>query len=276
MKHMRIPLSTCLSLLLLVLFGACESEPPNLGVTLDDVAEDAQLYYGQVVTVSGEVDAIWTPQIFTIGGGGFGSELLVISADTLTPVANRTLAEPVVENDIVQVTGSVRPFIRTELEEEYGLALDAAAFTDYENEPVLVAQSTAAVANPILVTPRTPLASAGDPVTSLEAIVDAPAGALDRREAALANVTVQEEVGDNMFWISTETGQRLFVVLNEELPGGDPGIDPGEQWTFSGVLRAVPSAPIIRNDWDVAEEVIRALENEAVYLQVLQVEETGL
>ena len=68
-----------LAMALVLTFASCQSEGPNLGVTVDDVVDDPEQYEGQTVTVSGEIDEAYGGTAFTIGGGAFGEDLLVIA-----------------------------------------------------------------------------------------------------------------------------------------------------------------------------------------------------
>ncbi len=119
----------------------CASEGPNVGVTVDDVTGNASEYMGQNVTVSGEVDEVY-PGAFTIGGEGFGDELLVIVPSTAQTPGGRTGPMAYQEDDIVQVDGTVRAYVIAEIERDFGLDLGAGAEIDYEEEaPALIASA---------------------------------------------------------------------------------------------------------------------------------------
>lgn len=163
-------LSTLLTVFLL-LFGtsflaACESEEPNEGTTLEDVAdaeeddvfdgvlgarevyEDVNPYLGQTVTVSGEISEIYGTNAFKIGEDLWGEDLLVVVPQTAS-VSGMTMAGEEVSafgdlgtEYVIQVTGVVGQYVLTEVETEYGLDLDPELEADVEEqEAMIVAES---------------------------------------------------------------------------------------------------------------------------------------
>ena len=147
-------------------FAACESEEPNEGTTLEDVAEaeeegigdgvlgardvyeDVNPYLGQTVTVSGEISEIYGTNAFLIGEDLWGQDLLVVvPADAA--VSGMTVAGDEVSafgdldaEYVIQVTGTVRQYLQTEVETEYGLDLDPELEVEVEDqEPMIVAES---------------------------------------------------------------------------------------------------------------------------------------
>lgn len=82
-------------------------------------------------------------------------------------------------------------------------------------------------------------AVAGPPISDVILIVDAPdRPVLAGREVRLANMRVLDVVGDRTFFVGPDANRRLFVVLNEAVPG-DSAIDinPGQTVNLQGVLR---------------------------------------
>lgn len=138
-----------------VLVGACQSQAPDIGVSLSEVADSPEAHYGDIVTVSGEVDDVIGPRAFTIGGDDFDDDLLILSIDSIPVVSGRVEAEPVWEDDIVQVTGTVVPYVEQEIEAEFDTELDAEIEAEYEERgPAVITGSEAAGLPPIVVTPR--------------------------------------------------------------------------------------------------------------------------
>lgn len=142
LKHTLL-LSICLASALLL--GACQSEGPNALVTISDLQDDPDQYTGQTVVVSGDIDDVYSSS-FTIGGQGFGDELLVIVPDDAELSGGRTGDQPYTDDDIVQVTGTVRDYLVTDIESEFGLGLDPEIEYE-EQEPTVIASS-------IEITPR--------------------------------------------------------------------------------------------------------------------------
>jgi hypothetical protein len=113
-------------------------------VTTEDLSENLDSYLGQTVSVREEVEELVGDYAFMLDEDQLfgGEETLIINAS----------GQPVdlVEGDDtdVQVTGEVRQLILADLEQEYGFDLDDDAFVDYEDQPVIVAQSIALAPDP--------------------------------------------------------------------------------------------------------------------------------
>lgn len=104
-------------------------------VKLDDLEANPTKYTGQTISVDAEVEEIFGPRLFTIDEphwGDLDGEILVFM-----PTA---LAALVREDDRVTITGSVRPFVRAEVEREWGwLGLSPEVEVEFSKKPVLVA-----------------------------------------------------------------------------------------------------------------------------------------
>lgn len=138
---------TCAAVFCCAFFLAgCQSEGPNLLATVDDITSDPAKYYGQQVTVSGEVDDIYGTTSFSIGGEGFAEELLVIVPPEAAVEDARQGEALYLEDDLVQVSGTVREYIVADIEQEFGFELE----TEIEYEE----QEPAVVAETIYLTPR--------------------------------------------------------------------------------------------------------------------------
>ena len=200
-------------------------------VTTEDVASGAEGLIGETVSVRSEVES-------TVGDTAFlledkqlfgGEDVLVINAS----------GEPfvLVEGDDteVQVTGEVQQLVVADLDREYNLTLDPTLFVDYEDTPVIVAQSIALSPDP------------GDITSNPEAYYN-------------KRIAVQGEVEDKL-------SASTFTLDEEELFGGDDllvvadGITPqtqdGEDVTVTGVLRPYIKADFDRDydlDWDLSVE----------------------
>lgn len=116
--------------------AACSdgSAGPEAGpATVQDVNTDSigvDPFLGNTVTVSGEVTSIISPKAFRISGDDWGGEpLRVINAGNAV----------VTEGSVVQVTGTVREFEETAIEQEYKLTLDDNLFDDWSDDHVVVA-----------------------------------------------------------------------------------------------------------------------------------------
>jgi len=124
------------------LYAEYEDRPAIIAASMafspdpEEVTEAPDQYYGQVIAVSGEVDELLSDGIFRLQEEGWfeGDEVLVIGA----AVTGLTEAEEVV------VTGTLRPFVAAELEQEYDLTWDLdlqeQLEAEYTEQPVLVAE----------------------------------------------------------------------------------------------------------------------------------------
>jgi hypothetical protein len=117
-------------------------------VTVSDIIDDTAAYLGEKVTVSGEVEDVRGPRTFLIGGDEcvFDDELVVLTSIPYPAMKGRDA--DLAEDDIVQVTGTVRNFNVVDVEREIDWDLDPQL--DVEMEGV----KTGLVADSMLVTGR--------------------------------------------------------------------------------------------------------------------------
>ena len=120
-----------------------------MGITLENLENDPQQYFGSSVVVSGEVNETESAGSFTIGGGVFDAEILVLVPQDAKVVGGRTGDLFLQEDDIVQVEGMVRPYVETELENDFDFDFD---FDEMEIE--YEEQRPSIVAGRVVITPR--------------------------------------------------------------------------------------------------------------------------
>lgn len=102
----------------------------------EEITEEPEQYYGQTIAVSGEIGEMLSVNTFQLQEEGWfeGDEVLVIGANTLPSLE---------EAEEVVVTGTLRPFVASEFEQEYNLTWDLDVQeqleTEYTEQPVLVA-----------------------------------------------------------------------------------------------------------------------------------------
>lgn len=113
-------------------------------VTIEYLSGNLANYLGRTVSIRGDVEEIAGDHAFLLGGdllfGGEGVFIINASGQSLDLIEG--------EGTNVQVTGEVREFILDDIESEYGFDLDNNLFADYENQPVIVAQSMALSPDP--------------------------------------------------------------------------------------------------------------------------------
>ena len=117
-----------------VIFATYMVEAPEL----ETVSEDPELYYDREIVLQGEVGEIRNDYAFTLKEDQLigGDDLLIINA-TGEPIPQ--------EDEAIVVNGTVRPFIKTELEKDYNLTWDLDVQeeieAEYTEKPVLVVDS---------------------------------------------------------------------------------------------------------------------------------------
>lgn len=110
-----------------------------------DVIRNPSQYAGRVVTVTGDVDRVYTSRAFTMDGGITpGRDLLVLSRDPVPGVLEAGRTRAILSGDDAIVTGRVIDMVVTEVEREIGWDLDRELETDFERQPVLIIETVSA------------------------------------------------------------------------------------------------------------------------------------
>ncbi len=107
-------------------------------VTVEELTNNPSEFYGESVTVSGEVMEAVEPGAFRIEGDD--EELLVAGVQQLPKIVEGEVKE-VNEGDRVRVTGEVRPFKIEEIQQEVDYGIDNEYFGDFEGDPAVLARS---------------------------------------------------------------------------------------------------------------------------------------
>jgi hypothetical protein len=132
---------------------------------LSKILDNPTQYYGQQVTVRGEIQDVYTSRVFKISDQTIGQELLII---TPKPLSQRQVdeAEDLLEDNAdVRATGTIRQLVLSEVESELSLDLDEQIEVEFENKPVLIANSlTFSDNNAILDFTQGPDGSADNPL----------------------------------------------------------------------------------------------------------------
>ncbi len=200
-------------------------------VTSEEVADGAEGLIGQTVSIRGEVAQ-------TIGDASFlieddqlfgGEDVLIINASGQPFV--------LVEGDDteIQATGEVQQLVIADIEREYSLVLDPTLYADYEDRPVVIAQS---------------LALSPDPAD----ITSNPEAYYNKR------IAIEGEVGDKLspstFTMDEDqlfSGENLLVITQ----GATPQTQDGERVVATGILRPYVKTEFDTDydlDWDLSVE----------------------
>jgi hypothetical protein len=104
-------------------------------VALDQLEDDPSRFVGQQVSVDGEVDEVLGPRLFTIDEPDWGD----IEGELIVFLPGRLVAA-VQDGDRITVSGTVRRFVRAEIEREWGwLGTDPEIEVSLSRKPVIVA-----------------------------------------------------------------------------------------------------------------------------------------
>ena len=135
--HLHHPRTLWLVLLALgLLLGGpigCQDEVAEPGTEISALMAAPNAYLGTPLILSGEVDAVWQPGVFTLQDPDDASRnLTVISTVAALPLVK--------DDDLVQVTGELRLFRWAEIEREVDWELDPTIEVEIEGAPVFVAR----------------------------------------------------------------------------------------------------------------------------------------
>ncbi|MGB3300870.1 MAG: hypothetical protein WBA76_21600 [Phormidesmis sp.] len=205
------------------------AEDAQENVTTEEVSENAGDLEGQTVSIRAEVaEAIGDSSFLLEDDQLFGGDdVLVINAS----------GEPFVltegDDTEVQVTGEVQQFVIADIDREYNLSLDPTLYVDYENRPVVIAESIALSPDP------------GD-------ITSNPEAYYNKRIAVEGEV--EDKLSPTTFTIDEEQlfgGEDLLVLTQ----GTTPQTQDGEKVAVTGVLRPYIKAEFDKDydlDWDLS------------------------
>ena len=111
---------------------------PAERVTIEELTDNPSEFYGESVTVNGEVIEEVEPGAFRIEGDE--GELLVVGVQQLQEIAKGGVKE-VGEADHVRATGEVRQFKMEEVQKEVDYGIDNEYFGDFKGDPAVLASS---------------------------------------------------------------------------------------------------------------------------------------
>jgi hypothetical protein len=249
-KNIRLG-AIALSLMALLL-PACTSsevttrEQATENVTAEEVADETSNYIGQTVTIRGDVEEVVGEASFLMNGEqtfGGGEEILIVNA------SGNKITLPEGEGTQVQVTGEVRNFVIAEIEREYNLDFEPNLYTEYEQQPALIAKS---------------IALSPDPAD----LSQNPENYYYQRIAVQGEVEEIRSTG--VFTLDEEKlfgSEDLLVITNNP----DPRVNEDESVTIVGTLRPFVEAEFERDynltwDLDLKRKIEAEYENKPVFV----------
>ncbi|MBE9200582.1 hypothetical protein IQ233_15930 [Nodularia sp. LEGE 06071] len=218
-----------------LLLSACNSgfreaiapESPENVVT-EEVADRTDQLIGQTVTIRSQPISLVSPTSFTVTDQKlFGSETILVVNATGQPF---TLPDQ--QNIEVQATGQVSKFVLADINRDYKLNLESDLYSEYENQPVIIAQSMALAPKP------------GD-------IISNPSQYYGKTLAVAGEVAdTKNEVSFTLDEDQLVGGEELLVLRSNP----QPSIGDRESVVVTGVLRPFVVADLERDydlTWDL-------------------------
>lgn len=225
------------------------SRTGNQSVRTGELTGDIEKYIGETLSIRGEMQEPVGDIAFSMAGDRLfdGSDVLVINATGtpfLVPDGNQFTKN-------LQVTGEVRRLATADLQEEYGLNLDPEVYQEYEDSPVVIAQSIAFAPEPDEIT-ENPESYYGQTIAVEGAVAD---------QLTPDTFTLQD---DALF-----AGEEVLVVGSTP----DAALAEKEDIVVTGVLRPYIASEFERDydlTWD--SELQQKINNEFTEKPVLVVE----
>jgi len=242
-RHRKVATSLLLATSMTVV-SACSEMPAETtipeeaaeNVTTEELSSGAEGLIGETVSIRAEIEDTVGKSAFLLEDNRlFGGEDVLVINSSGEPFA-------LIDGDDteVQVTGEVQQLVIAELETSYGLDLDPELYADYEDRPVVVAQSIALSPDP------------GD-------ITSNPDMYYNKRIAVAGEV--EDKLSPTTFTLDEETlfgGDDLLVISDM----ATPETQDGEEVTVTGILRPYIAAEFETDydlDWDLSvQEQIEA------------------
>ena len=116
------------------------TDKDKMTISAGKLAREAKSYYGKTVTVKAEVENVYDTRSFTLDEDSVfaGPDVLVLVPAGMTSA--------LAHDQVVTVTGRVRPYVTAELERDFdwfknGRIVTSKPEVDFETRPVLVAES---------------------------------------------------------------------------------------------------------------------------------------
>lgn len=235
------------------------STPP----TVKEVDDHPDRYVGKRVTLTGEVDDVYSNQAFELEGHGwiFDQEVLVL---TRTPVR---LGTSKLSDDLeVRVSGIVRKMSRAEIEREIGWNVDADLENRWRDKTVVIADDISALKRAANWSEKD---APRGMVVSLWTVYHTPTPAdFADSEIELKGVEVVNKSEQGMF-IGFGGAPEMFVALGEQAKQANTlgDIQNGQRVDVKGTLKQLPSASDAEKKWKLNGTQRELVEGDALYIE---------
>ncbi|MFE4104801.1 hypothetical protein [Almyronema epifaneia] len=184
--------------------NVAENTAADDDTTLEEVAESGETLTGESVVIRGQFEAKVSDALFLVQDENFleGEAVLVLNS------ADSGFTVPEDEATAIWVTGEVRQFTAAEMR-DYEAEIDPAVYADYENRPVIIAETLMLAPSPEEIA-ENPEVFYGQPIVvygEVESVIDA--GVFTLEEAELFDATRLLVVGQ--FPDPVEAGERIAI-----------------------------------------------------------------
>lgn len=119
----------------------------DVPVSIGDIVDQPEEYFGQTITADGVVAETLEPNAFVLASEDSEQDFEgedeagnLINEETVLVVSGGGNAPNLTESQTVQVTGTFQQFELTTVEEETGLDLEDGLYADWEGRPAIIAQ----------------------------------------------------------------------------------------------------------------------------------------
>ncbi len=212
-----------------------DNTPPTAGTkgttTVDHIRESPAQFYGKKVQIAGEVDAILTDRAFELEGAGWAfHDNITVLAKTPVQMSGALLGK----GDEVIISGTVQPFVTTEVERQIGWDINPETEIKLKERPVLIADSIRKISESGRWNAE---GTSAQPIATVVALITTmDVSTLAGQQVDLGRERIQA-VTTKGLWVGPSTMSQIFV-----LPTTPPtDFKPGDTVQVSGTLRKVPA-----------------------------------
>lgn len=244
----------------------CDRDENQGTAEVEDVKEEPARFYGETVTLSGEVDQVLGPRAFEMEGDDlfFDEQIVVL---TRSPV--RLGGEAVADDDELAVTGTVRPFTTTEIERELGWDLEPEYEVEFDQRPVIIAEEIRRLEESARWSQTEQPEGA---LVGLYALytADDPA-ALAGTQIVLDGARVMPPTEGEGMWIGYGPTKLMYVVPTAGVTV--PSTAEGARLDIVGVLRQTPDTETLTSTWKLSGQAADQVAATELYLEAMAIAE---
>jgi hypothetical protein len=244
---------------------ACDLRSDS-GPSVNDIDDWSDRFYGKTVSLSGEVDEVYSAKAFMLEGHGllWDEEIPVLTSKEV-----RFSGDKLKDDTEVVVSGKVHKFVVADIERALGWDLDPSMEAELKDEPVLIADSIRRVNMQSEWTQERP----EEVIISYTAIVSAPEPkVLTGRSLDLQNVPFQGKTGKGA-WFGNSLNSHIFVLPGDDVSIPDD-VDVGQLAHIEGTVKSMPEMETAIEKWGLDKELRAQLKDELTYLHATSIEFT--